>query len=130
MRQKLKRFFSALLVISMLMNLLSKALPEGGRYASLGEAAIYALIGFAVVFLGISFLILVVWLVGKVMDKATKKTTDKKVATKQAETKQEVAPVSDELTDETIAVIMAALTAYYQQNNSKCEFTVKRIKRL
>ena len=114
----------------MLMNLLSKALPEGGRYASLGEAAIYALIGFAVVFFGISFLILVVWLVGKVMDKATKKTTDKKVAIKQAETKQEVAPVSDELTDETIAVIMAALTAYYQQNNSKCEFTVKRIKRL
>ena len=111
----------------MLMNLLSKSF---GYKASLGEAAIYALIGFAVVFFGISFLIFVVWLVGKVMDKTTKKTKFNKVETKKAETKQETAPVSNELSEETVAIIMAALMAYYEQNNSKCEFVVKRIKRL
>ena len=37
---------------------------------------------------------------------------------------------SDELSDETVAVIMATLTAYYQQTGSNCEFIVKRIKRL
>jgi trk system potassium uptake protein TrkH len=37
---------------------------------------------------------------------------------------------SDELDEETVAVIMAALMAYYQTNNPKCEFTVKRIKRI
>jgi hypothetical protein len=36
----------------------------------------------------------------------------------------------DELSDEVIAVITAAIAAYYQQENKKCEFTVKRIKRL
>ena len=115
----------------MLMNLLSKALPEGGRYASVGEAAIYALIGFAVVFLGITFLIFIVWLVGKIMAK----TTNIKASPKKVETPKVVAPTqstedSDEVSDETVAVIMATLMAYYEKNNSKCEFVVKRIKRL
>ena len=115
----------------MLMNLLSKALPEGGRYASVGEAAIYALIGFAVVFFGITFLIFIVWLVGKIMAK----TTNIKTAPKKAEAPKVVAPTqstedSDEVSDETVAVIMATLMAYYEKNNSKCEFVVKRIKRL
>ncbi len=97
------------------------------RSVSIGEAALYALLGFAVVFLGISFLILVVWLVGKVMTAVQGKKTKKK---------EEPAPTSlvaqseEELSEETVAVIMAALTAYYQTNNPKCEFTVKRIKRL
>ena len=37
---------------------------------------------------------------------------------------------NDEVSDEVIAVITAAIAAYYQQENKKCEFTVKRIKRL
>ena len=51
----------------MLQNLL-QALPEGGKTATLGQASLYALIGFAVVFMGIAFLILVVWLVGKILN--------------------------------------------------------------
>ena len=37
---------------------------------------------------------------------------------------------AEEITDETVAILMAAIMAYYQQTNPKCEFTVKRIKRI
>ena len=37
---------------------------------------------------------------------------------------------SEEVSEETLAVITAALMAYYEMNNPKCEFTIKRIKRL
>ncbi len=98
------------------------------REVGLGEAALYALLGFAIVFAGISFLILVVWLVGKVMDKINGKTTKKEAP------KVEDSPIQEEaaeaLSEEVVAVITAALMAYYQQNNPKCEFTVKRIKRI
>ena len=36
----------------------------------------------------------------------------------------------EELSDEVVAVITAAIAAYYQKENKKCEFTVKRIKRV
>lgn len=112
----------------MLLNLLT-ALPEGGRMIEIPEALLYALIGFLVVFLGIAFLITVVWTVGKVMNIKNTSTTpapqqsvEKVVSTPKAETE-----VIDE---ETVAVIMAALMAYYETNNPKCEFRVKRIKRI
>lgn len=99
------------------------------EYVSVSLSALYALIGFAVVFAGIALLILVVWAVGKIMNR-----NQAPVQTKQREVKavqQEVAVAdSNEINDETVAVIMAALTAYYQTNNPKCEFTVKRIKRI
>lgn len=116
----------------MLMNLLTSAsLPEGYQKVSAGTAALYALIGYAVVFAGIAFLIFVVWLVGKLMVKS-------KPAPKQ-ETAKETPAVAiptvnpsteEEIDEETVAVIMAALTAYYETNYPKCEFTVKRIKRV
>lgn len=113
----------------MLHNLLTSELPEGGRYVGIGEAAIYALIGFAVVFAGIAFLILIVWLVGKVMEKTNQKTKQKPIPA--TESKPSTNGVDEEeISEETIAVIMAALTAYYQTNNPKCEFTLKRIKRM
>ena len=97
------------------------------RAVGIGEAALYALLGFAVVFLGISFLIFVVWLVGKIMVAVEKKP----VKTKKVEPAPATQAVSeDELSDETVAVIMGALMAYYQANNPKCEFKVKRIKRI
>jgi sodium pump decarboxylase gamma subunit len=118
----------------MLNNLLG-ALPEGGKIVTIPTAALYALIGFLVVVAGITFLILVVWLVGKVMNKspmATKTKTEKKEPAVPTETVSESLAVADaeELNGETVAVIMAALMAYYQKNNPKCEFTVKRIKRI
>ena len=99
---------------------------------SIPEAALYALLGFATVFLGIAFLILVVWLVGKVMAKPIAiPKTKKEEAVK--EVKQESimsCENSEEISEETVAVITAAIMAYYQQTQTKCEFTVKRIKRI
>ena len=116
----------------MLMNLLTNAssLPEGYVEATIGESALYALLGYLVVFAGISFLILVVWLVGKLMAKiegGLKQTKQEMVVptTPVAPTTQ-----SEEVDEETIAVIMAALMAYYEKNNPKCEFTIKRIKKV
>ena len=115
-----------------MLNLLTSAAGKTREFGNIGEAALYALLGFLVVFVGIAFLIFVVWGVGKIMTKNTNKTKAKpqpKVAEKTP-----VNPVvnkeSDEISEETVAVITAAIMAYYQQNNPKCEFTVKRIKRI
>ena len=114
----------------MLMNLLTSAnLPEGYQKVDLDVAALYALIGYAVVFAGIAFLIFVVWLVGKIVSKP--KTTPQKAVVEDKPTLN--LPMSEndeELDEETVAVIMAALMAYYETNYPKCEFTVKRIKRV
>ncbi len=110
----------------MLYALLS-ATADKTRDVPVSEAALLALLGFAVVFLGIAFLIFIVWLIGKIMVKST----DKKKKTSKTPI-QEAAPATDEgeIGEETVAVITAALMAYYERANAKCEFTVKRIKRL
>ncbi len=111
----------------MLMNLLTSSLPEGYQKVGIGEAALYALIGFFVVFVGIAFLIFIVWLVGKLMVKMSS------IKSKQEKVETQPIPIpvqSEEVDEETLAVIMAALMAYYEKNNPKCEFTVKRIKKV
>ncbi len=115
----------------MLYNVLAETTGKY-REVPIGEAALYALLGFAITFLGIAFLILVVWLVGKGMNKVNGVTVPKAKAPKAEEAKAAPAPVVNEedITEETLAVITAALMAYYEQANVKCEFTVKRIKRI
>ena len=119
-------------MLNKLMALSANLLTDVVR-ASIGEAAIYALIGFIVVFIGIAFLIFIVWLVGQIMSKKNnqKKQCGYENKQEQPSTLASI-PVAqeDELTDETVAVIMAALMAYYQQSNTKCDFVVKRIKRI
>ena len=116
----------------MLRNLLANAkLPDGYQEVSIGTAALYALIGYLVVFAGIAFLIFIVWLVGKFMTRpqpVKKKMPLEEKAAADASTSNAV--LDDEVDEETVAVIMAALMAYYEANNPKCEFTVKRIKRV
>lgn len=118
----------------MLQNLLAAAdLAHKQRDVGIGEVSLYALLGFLIVFVGIALLIFVVWVVGKVVTSVEGKTkamekvkeTDSKSETNAASSAQ-----ANELDDEIVAVIAAALTAYYQTNNPKCEFTVKRIKRI
>ena len=119
----------------MLKNLLTmtaEELAEKTRDVSLPEATLYALLGFLMVFVGITFLIFIVWAIGKVMNASKPK---EKVLVKEKEPATALSEISvsqDEtaVDDETVAVIMAALMAYYQKNNPKCEFTVKRIKRV
>lgn len=123
----------------MLRELLTE-LPEGGKRIGVGEAAIDALLGFCVVFIGIAFLVGVVWLVGFIMRKVTGQAPakDRKKSENKPETKQEaneaepsvVSVIGDETDEETVAVITAAIMAYYAKEKPKCEFTVKRIKRI
>ena len=109
-------------------SLLSSTLPEGGRFATLGEAAIYALIGFAVVFLGISLLVFIVWGLGQAFEKIPK-ALKKKEQPKPAQELQQESVATAEIDDETVAVIMAAITAFYQKEQIPCEFVIKKIKR-
>ncbi len=109
----------------MLYDLLS-ATADKTRSVPISEAALLALLGFLTVFLGIAFLILIVWLVGKIMVRATKPKVVKQVEAPAAPIEASV----DEVSEETVAVITAAIMAYYERTNRKCEFTVKRIKRL
>ena len=117
----------------MLTNLLDK-LPQGGRYVGFGEVSLYALIGAMVVFAGITFLIFIVWLVGKMLEGGAKNTKAKQEPAAIENMKNSVTPNSssaaEDIDEETVAVIMAALTAYYEKNNPKCEFTLKKIKRI
>ena len=117
----------------MLINLLQKTVPEGGQIVDIPQAILYALIGYAVVFAGIAFLIFIVWLVGKIMSGAKAKEkvlVREKESAKTAISELSVSQDETAVDDETVAVIMAALMAYYQTTQPKCEFTVKRIKRI
>ena len=101
--------------------------------AKIGESALYALLGFAIVFFGISFLILVIWLVGKFMSsnqKTSKEKVEKPVVKKEEPVIVAAQPKNDEVSEETLAVITAAVMAYYENNHPKCEFTVRRIKKI
>ncbi len=113
-----------------MFNLLTKTVPDGGRIVEISEALLYALIGFLVVFAGITLLIVVVWAVGKIMSAINPTAQPKKVEAKPKQV--EISPVvsSDDVDEETLAVITAAIITYYQKTNPKCGFTVKRIKRI
>ena len=121
----------------MLYNLLASG-ADPFRKVGAWEASLYALIGFAVVFLGIIFLIFIVWATGKLISVFEGKAKQPKK--KEKKTKEEPLTASenlptqkleaDEIDEETVAIITAAIMAYYQKDNPKCEFTVKRIKRI
>lgn len=114
----------------------SELSDEYPKYVGIGEAAIDALLGFIVVFIGIAFLVFVVWLVGYIMRKTSGKQPIKKkekVENEALANKAATSPVletSEEIPEETVAAITAALMAYYAKEKPQCEFTVKRIKRI
>lgn len=112
----------------MLQNLLTSTLPEGGQIVTVPESVLYALIGYLMVFAGIILLIAIVWIVGKVI------SSNKPAPKTEKPVKENVEIVSipnkEELDEETVAVITAALMAYYQENKPYCGFIVKRIKRI
>ncbi len=97
------------------------------------DALIYALIGFSFVFLGIIILIVIVSLIGFIMQKTRGlKLSDlfkKKEKVAEVET---VIPTAreEDIPNEVKAAIMAAIMAYYNVEKPKCEFVVKKIKRI
>lgn len=123
-----------------MLNSLLEIVPGTGDKAgnwyfdNFGEAALYALIGFIVVFVGIILIIGIIWLVGFIMRKTnnleflTKKRVKK--SKKAVEEQTETTIADGEIPDEVKAAIIAAIMAYYEENQPKCAFTVKRIKRI
>ncbi len=114
-----------------MFNLLSLINEEGSL--GIGEACIYALIGFAVVFAGIALIIFIIWLIGLLMRKTDNLSFLNKIGKKKKkENKQtEEAVVADEgIPEEVKVAIIAAIMAYYSEAKAKCEFKVKKIKRI
>ncbi len=110
--------------------------PDNFYFDNFGEAALYALIGFMVVFVGIILIIGIIWLFGLIMRKTnnleflTKKREKKPKKGKEKPAEVSAPSADEEIPDEVKAAIIAAIMAYYQEKEEKCEFTVKRIKRI
>ena len=110
--------------------------PNNFYFDNWGEPFLYAVIGLLVVFVGILVIIFIIWLVGLIMKKTNnleflskgkkKKVKEVKVEEPKATTVQD----DGEIPDEVKAAIIAAIMAYYEEKQEKCEFTVKRIKRI
>ena len=95
-----------------------------------------------VVFLGIVLIIFIIWLIGLILRKTNNLefiTKIKRFLIKKIKEKREIqAPVkvidaqedNGEVPDEVKAAIVAAIMAYYSEEKPKCEFRVKRIKKL
>lgn len=110
--------------------------PSNYYFDNLGEPFLYALIGFLVVFAGILIIIFTIWLVGLIMKKTNNLeflSKGKKKKVKEAKTEEPKVPAVEndgDIPDEVKAAIIAAIMAYYEEKQEKCEFTVKRIKRI
>lgn len=115
----------------MLYNVLSNVASKT-RTVGIGEISLYALLGFLVVCLGISFLIFVVWAIGKAFTANKGNQNASKPAVKEVQNVPVSQPKTDEdeISDEILAVITAAISAYYETAQPQCEFIVKRIKRI
>lgn len=94
--------------------------------STLGTASFTFVMGVLVVFFGICVIILFVTLSGYLFNRQTKKP-------KQEPVKEVIPTVNEDDIDEKVKVaIIAAISAYYFNNNEskKCDFVVKKIKRL
>ncbi len=94
-----------------------------------GEGAFYAIFGLIFVFLGIALLIGILMLVGFVMQRTDRRK--KKKAERGPEPGEIPAPPDAEtVSPEVVAAITAALAVYLEAEQPKCEFVVRRIRRL
>ncbi len=97
---------------------------------NVGDAAFYSVFGLVFVVVGITVLVLILMLIGFIMKKVTAKKAAKEEAAlpptpRMAETEDEKG-----ISPETVAAITAALMAFYEEENIRCDFVVRRIKRL
>lgn len=98
---------------------------------NVGDGAFYALFGFVFVFFGIALLVVIFTLLGLVMKKVNaRKPKKKKIKSKKIEAETPASESDGDISPEEVAAIMAAITAIYESENAKCDFVVRRIKRL
>ena len=107
--------------------MLSTLLNSWFKYP-VGDGAFYAVFGLVFVILGITLLVFIFMGLGAVMKRVNARKKKTHVP------KQEVsAPpmiVEDGVTPEIVAAITAALMAYYEEETVKCDFVVRRIKKI
>ena len=84
--------------------------------------------GILVVFLGMTVIILCLFSIGKIFDKINSKQTAK-INVKQTEEKI-ISSDNDDIDEKTRVAIISAIYMYYLQQDSGCEFVVKKIKRI
>lgn len=95
------------------------------------ETGLFVLIlGMLIVFFGMAIIVWVISGIGKIMT-AVKNKNAKKPANQNADAvaAPAQAPVAGGVSPEVVAVITAAVNAYYEKTNEKCEFAVKKIKK-
>lgn len=96
-----------------------------------GEGAFYAVFGFVFVFLGIALLIAIIYLVGFVMTKVNARRSAKKETERPVPPAAPSAPVVEEgISPEMVAAITAALAVYMEEERARCDFVVRRIRRV
>ena len=103
-----------------------------GFRVDIGTTALQALVGILFVFAGISLLIGILLLVGLIMKKLEKARREKhEKHAKAAIPAEHASPEIEEgISPEIVAAITAAVTVCMQGENAKCEFVVRRIKRI
>lgn len=92
-----------------------------------GEAALYAGLGFLIVVAGIALLIAIFTVAGAISSKLQGR---KRSGKSETVVRESVVSPPDEIEPEVVAAIAAALAAYMEEQPQRCEFVVKRIKRL
>ena len=104
-------------------------LLDGWFKFNVGDGALFAVFGLVFVILGISLLVLIFTALGAVM---------KRVNLKKNAPKQNIVPAhpltsgekEEGIPPEVVAAITGALMAYFERENVKCDFVVRRIKKL
>ena len=86
-------------------------------------------LGMLVVFLGIAIIVVFVSIAGKIF--SVEKKQKVKTEPKKAEVKEEpvIVETDDEVPEHVKVAIVAAITAYYEEAKSNCDFVVKKIRR-
>ncbi len=101
------------------------------------ETGLFVLVlGIIVCFLGIAIIVFVISTIGKIIPSVTAKKNGNNPTQKKSEGNNSLqitsANAAAAIPAETVAVITAAIAAYYSQNSqspSKCDFVVKKIKK-
>ena len=111
-------------MLNLLANKVDK-MPEvlGGLYTFV--------LGMVVIFLGIAIIVLFVTIAGKVLNASENKKETKQPKAEVKPVVEKVEEVADngEVPDHIKVAIVAAITAYYEEAKSNCDFVVKKIRR-
>ena len=97
---------------------------------NVGEGAFYAVFGFLFVFAGIALLVTIFTVLGVIMKKVNARRPKKRKIKSKVPLPESEPMEEEELSPEVVAAITAAIAAMYESENAKCDFVVRRIKRL